>query len=76
MTAEEYRERAEALLDSRHPNDLPERAVRQAEVWACLAVSAAIAEQQGTTSPELLEAAATAVLDAEPLHTLTNDQEG
>jgi hypothetical protein len=44
MTAAEYRKRAELLLRSRHPDDLPDRTVRQADVWARLAVSASISE--------------------------------
>ncbi|GGO46436.1 hypothetical protein GCM10012287_16760 [Streptomyces daqingensis] len=44
MTAAEYRERAEALLTSRHHSELREQTIQQADVWARLAVSAAISE--------------------------------
>ncbi|MFJ4879339.1 hypothetical protein ACIP93_29630 [Streptomyces sp. NPDC088745] len=44
MTSEQYREKAEELLTSRHYLDLPDRLVAQADVWARLAVAAAITE--------------------------------
>ncbi|MFD4141172.1 hypothetical protein [Streptomyces sp. NPDC058572] len=45
MTSNEYREQAEKLLTSRHKDDLPQRLVEQAAVWAQLATAAAISEQ-------------------------------
>jgi hypothetical protein len=76
MTAAEYRKRAELLLRSRHPADLPDSTVRQAEVWACLAVAAAVSEQQTHLDVRLVDNAATAVLDDAPLRTLHPEQEG
>ncbi|MFF2640333.1 hypothetical protein ACFVUB_11120 [Streptomyces niveus] len=46
MTAAEYRARAERLLtDKQGFAMVPDRAVREAAVWADLATSAAISEQ-------------------------------
>ncbi|MFE3522245.1 hypothetical protein ACFXOD_11730 [Streptomyces sp. NPDC059161] len=45
MTAEEYRRRAERLLtDKRGFGQLQDHQVREADVWARLAISAAISE--------------------------------
>jgi hypothetical protein len=53
LTAAEYRKRAVLLLRSRHPDDLPDETVRQADVWARLAVSASISETTTQTDAEV-----------------------
>jgi hypothetical protein len=46
MTADQYRKRAVELLTSKQGfSELPDRQIREADVWARLAVSAAISEQ-------------------------------
>ncbi|MER6617062.1 hypothetical protein [Streptomyces xantholiticus] len=45
MTSNEYRDKAENLLTSWHPADMPRGIVEQAAVWAQLATAAAISEQ-------------------------------
>jgi 8-oxo-dGTP diphosphatase len=51
MTAAEYRQKAESLLTSRpYRTTLDEGAIRQADVWARLAASAAISEQSTETA--------------------------
>jgi hypothetical protein len=44
VTAAEYRKHAEQILKSWRPSDISERTIRLADVWARLAVSAAISE--------------------------------
>ena len=44
MTSNEYRARAEKLLNSQHPLDMDPAVVEQAAVWAQLATAAAITE--------------------------------
>lgn len=51
-TAEEYRKRAVELLTNKQGfSELPDRQVREADVWARLAISAALSENARNARP-------------------------